>query len=186
MADENNPEFDPRFDRAFQRGFEGEVTTRAPQPTGYLPTNPVRSNLPPTATQPGYAQPGYAQPAYPQASASRNAGAESLGLGAAPQLSAVPELETDDEPVATEVEYATGRNPFLIGLTVISVVLVVGGLAGLQWLRGRFLSPDIATELDFVTVQAATVGAVIVVGLGLATAIGVLFVSAARWRGRRV
>jgi len=174
MAGEGNTEFDPRFDRAFQRGFEGEVTTRAPQPTGYLPTNPVRSTLPPAPTQ-GYAQPEAVEP--------RFSGSDSLGLGGAPVASALPEAE--EVQASPAVEYVPGRNPFLIGLTVISVVLVVGGLGGLQWLRGRFLSPDIATELDFVTVQAATVGAVIVVGLGLATAIGVLFVSAAKWRGRR-
>ena len=99
---------------------------------------------------------------------------------AAPALSPAGEVDA-----AAEAERPAGRNPFLIGLTVISVVLVIGGLAGLQWLRGRFLAPDIATELDFVTVQAATTGLVIVIGLGLATAIGVLFVHAANWSKRR-
>ena len=178
MAGEDNTEFDPRFDRAFQRGFDGEVTSRAPQPTAYLPTNPVRSTLPPAPVispaqdagavrQDGADYPGFA----PGATASQ---------GAAPALSPPGEVEA-----AAEAERPAGRNPFLIGLTVISVVLVIGGLAGLQWLRGRFLAPDIATELDFVTVQAATTGLVIVIGLGLATAIGVLFVHAANWSKRR-
>lgn len=180
MAGDNDSEFDPRFDRAFQRGFDGEVTTRAPQPTGYLPTNPVRSSIPPAAV-PAY---GAAQPVAP-----RPGGTEQLGLGpqgVAPQepLSAIPDLSASDDAVADTAQPA-GRNPFLIGLTVISVVLVLGGLAGLQWLRGRFLAPDIATELDFVTVQAATTGLVIVIGIGLATAIGVLFVHAATWGKRR-
>jgi len=178
MAGDDNSEFDPRFDPAFQRGFEGEVTRRAPQPTAYLPSNPVRQ-APAAATVPGYAtvQPGVVAQG-----------------GVTDALSpAAPGRALDDEPATvtavvpeTEAEYAApGRNPFLIGLTVISVVLVLGGLAGLQWLRGRFLAPDIATELDFVTVQAATTGLVIVIGLGLATAIGVLFVHAARWGKRR-
>lgn len=176
MAGDTDKEFDPRFDRAFQRGFDGEVTTRPPQPTGYLPTNPVRE-APASAYAPGYA------PAQPEVVVPRT-----VGAAANPDLSTAG-LSTPDLSMSGAVDQpadeAPGRNPFLIALTIISVVLVVGGVAGLQWLRGRFLAPDIATELDFVTVQAATTGLVIVIGLGLATAIGVLFVHAARWGRRR-
>lgn len=176
MAGDNNSEFDPRFDPAFQRGFEGEVTRRSPQPTAYLPTNPARQT-PAAATVPAYTT---VQPDV----AARGGVADALSpatTGQAPD----GEPAADTGAVADAGYAAPGRNPFLIGLTVISVVLVLGGLAGLQWLRGRFLAPDIATELDFVTVQAATTGLVIVIGLGLATAIGVLFVHAARWGKRR-
>lgn len=182
MAGDTDNEFDPRFDRAFQRGFEGEVTTRPPQPTGYLPTNPVRQ-----AQASAYA-PGYA-PTQPEVVVPRPGAVAAEPLGTAAPLTVIPGLAAPDGStigaVDVPVDEAPRRNPFLIGLTIISVVLVVGGVAGLQWLRGRFLAPDIATELDFVTVQAATTGLVIVIGLGLATAIGVLFVHAARWGKRR-
>jgi len=183
MAGDTNSEFDPRFDRAFQRGFDGEVTTRAPQPTGYLPTNPVRATLPPAAA-PAYAP---VQPVAPRPSGTEQPGLGVQGVPAQAPQSAIPEVSASDDAAAeTGIAQPAGRNPFLIGLTVLSVVLVLGGLAGLQWLRGRFLAPDIATELDFVTVQAATTGLVIVIGIGLATAIGVLFVHAAHWGKRRV
>ena len=178
MADKEVPEFDPRFDPAFQRGFDGPVGRRsasgAEASTGYLRgTRPATIQAPAALNQP-------LEPARPKE------WENFLGAG---QAGAVPNVgepaaasaREDDEPVET----VRGRNPFLIALLIISVLLVGGGIGALQWLRAKFLAPDIATDLDFVTLQASTVGAAIVVGLGLATAIGVLFVYAVRWRGRR-
>ena len=185
VADKDVPEFDPRFDPAFQRGFDGPVgrrsaATGAEASTGYLrSTRPATIQPPAALNQPldparpqewenflGANQPGIDNNRADQNRASSEPGATSALV--------------DDEPAET----TRGRNPFLIALLIISVLLVGGGIGALQWLRAKFLAPDIATDLDFVTLQASTVGAAIVVGLGLATAIGVLFVYAIRWRGR--
>lgn len=177
MSDNEVPDFDPRFDPAFQRGFDGPTTRRSQITGGEAPSGYLR-NPRPVSVQPPAA---LLQPVDP----ARNEGWENfLGspadVAAASVAAPVSQDAADAEPELT----TRGRNPFLIVLLAISVLLIAGGVGGLQWLRAKFLAPDIATDLDFVTLQAATVGAAIVVGLGLATAIGVLFVYAVRWRGR--
>jgi hypothetical protein len=181
VADKEVPEFDPRFDPAFQRGFDGPVGRRsaagAEASTGYL-----RSTRPATVQAPAALN----QPLEPARQQEWENFLDAGKSGGQDQTRTSSEVATasafvDDEPLET----TRGRNPFLIVLLIISVVLIGGGVGGLQWLRAKFLAPDIATDLDFVTLQASTVGAAIVVGLGLATAIGVLFVYAVRWRGRR-
>ena len=178
MAENETPEFDPRFDPAFQRGFEGTPAQRDPARPQYTPPQPVT---------------GYAR---------TNAGASTTvprrePIAAWEQALAAPESESvlddeldrgvvDDISRDPEPTYVPGRNPFLIVLLALSVLLIAGGIGGLQWLRNKFLASDIATDLDFVTLQSSTITASIAIGLGLATAIGVLFIYAVRWRGHRV
>ena len=190
MAENETPEFDPRFDPAFQRGFDGAPVQRDPARPQYSPprfTAPATPSAPNTST-------GYVRTNAAPASAPASAQPRREPLAAWEQALSATETEPDlddREPVeataaAAEPQYASGRNPFLIVLLALAVLLIAGGIGGLQWLRNRFLASEIATDLDFVTLQASTITASIAIGLGLATAIGVLFVFAIRWRGHRI
>ena len=158
MSDENPVSIDPRFDPAFQRGFEGAVTTTRRRPT--IGTPPV---LPAQEAIPRIAAPPVVEPV--------------VSTPAAPVAEALEAAEVD-EPVR-------GANPFIIGLWVIAVVLVGGGVYLMQWARTTFVSDSLSTNIDFVVVQAVTYGAPMVVVLGLATAIGLLFFYAIAWKKRR-
>jgi hypothetical protein len=72
-------------------------------------------------------------------------------------------------------------NPFLIVLVVLSVALVGGGLYLVVKMRDLFADTQSSTDFDFVTLQVLIGLAPIAIGLGVATAIGVLFVYAVRW-----
>lgn len=79
-----------------------------------------------------------------------------------------------DEPAARH------PNPFLLALGAVAVLLVGGGLYLLSRLREMFANTQ-GADFDFVTIQALVAGTPIIIGLGLATGIGVLFVYAVRW-----
>lgn len=81
---------------------------------------------------------------------------------------------------------ASLRNPFLIALGVVAIGLVALG----GWLFARssaaFNDPgNIASQGDYMSLQSMVNAAPIFILLGAATAIGVLFVFALRWRGSR-
>ncbi|MCU1543473.1 MAG: hypothetical protein JWM50_1338 [Microbacteriaceae bacterium] len=180
MTTKDSDEFDPRFDPAFQRGFEATesrfrsraadpraterpVAEQAPPPSsGRRATPPVESQ------QDGYA---LAQPVGPSA-ASRET-APTTGDGAAPTDGAVD----DAAP--------TRPNPFLIALIVVSVALVAGGVWGVQAAREPFLNTDAAVNVDYSGLQMLMTFAPMAIALGIATAVGILFVYAIRWRGAR-
>lgn len=86
-------------------------------------------------------------------------------------------------PTDTELEDLPARrgNPFLIALTALAAALTVGGLALVFQLRTIFGDGTANSDFDYITLQTLTIGAPILVGLGVATGIGVLFVLAARW-----
>jgi hypothetical protein len=84
------------------------------------------------------------------------------------------ETEDAEEPRRT-------FNPFLLALLIVAVALIVTGFYIFQTVRELFLS----TEVDYVTAQAVVYAAPLIVVLGVATAIGVLFVYAVRWKRSR-
>lgn len=101
----------------------------------------------------------------------------------APPASATPQ---PDEVLHTQVddfvEAAPSRpNPFLIALIVLSVALVGGGLYLVVKMRDLFADTQSSTNFDFVTLQVLIGAAPIAIGLGVATALGVLFIYAVRW-----
>ncbi|MCU1440985.1 MAG: hypothetical protein JWP85_1982 [Rhodoglobus sp.] len=120
----------------------------------------------------------------------------------APATNAKPRVETpvqhrvsEQEQPARRVEHddrvdefddaddvpARRANPFLIALGVVALALVGGGLYLISRMRDLFASTQNQADFDFVTMQVLMGLAPIIVCLGLATAIGVLFIYAVRW-----
>ena len=87
----------------------------------------------------------------------------------------------DDHFIESEVIGPRRMNPFLIVLGIVSALLVGGGLYLVSQLRSMFEDTQSSSNFDFVTLQVLTAAAPLVICLGLATAIGVLFVFAVRW-----
>ncbi|GAB3135541.1 hypothetical protein [Marisediminicola antarctica] len=78
-------------------------------------------------------------------------------------------------------------NPFLLVLWVASALMVFGGVALFQWV-GQLTAEAQRTgsaPYDYFLVQSLIFGAPLLMVLGVATATGILFVHAVRWRKRR-
>lgn len=100
-----------------------------------------------------------------------------------PRLEPQPEQDRDYDDRFIESEVAGPRrvNPFLLVLGAVSALLVGGGLLLVLRLRDLFEDTQSSSSFDFVTLQVLTAAAPLVICLGLATGIGVLFVFAVRW-----
>ncbi len=90
---------------------------------------------------------------------------------------------TEPQLIEVAAPDARGRriNPFLIALGAVSVALIAGGLYLVSRLRELFDSSQTNSDFDFVTLQVAMNAAPLIVVLGLATAIGLVFIAAVRW-----
>ena len=125
-------------------------------------------------------QPGYAGPIASEQPAARPVQAPAVTAApptALPNASApVPESMTDETA-------ADGRvNPFIVALGVVSLVLVLSGFALISLLQQMFeASQGSQTNFDYATFQALVYGAPFLMVLGIATAIGILFIFAVRW-----
>jgi uncharacterized membrane protein YidH (DUF202 family) len=99
----------------------------------------------------------------------------------------VGEEEPDESDVAPEAELESNpaRNPFLLFLCIIAIALVAAGV----WLFVRsgdaFNSREVRSQGDYMSLDATIHMAPFIALLGAATAIGVLFVFASKWRRRR-
>ena len=151
--------FDPRFDPAFQPGYDPRndpaIAARSRSYSGSPhPVRPVRPEV--IAPLP---------PAEPQ-----NVPAE-----------AIDEREVESESSATP-----GVNPFLIALWVVSALFVVSGAGLLRWLptASEELQTSTNPAFDYVVLTSIGIGAPLLIVLGLATAAGILFLHAARWKRR--
>jgi hypothetical protein len=171
MSDDKDVEIDPRFDPAFQRGFDQTIPIEeyVPDP---LPRKTVASSPPPVVAAPPLAP---APPAAPKATP-------------AAMVPDYIDVESDDdaEPVAEpEADSSPSRNPFLLFLGIIAIALVAAGI----WLFVRsgdaFNSRDVRSQGDYMSLDATIHMAPFIALLGGATAIGVLFVFASKWRKRR-
>ena len=76
------------------------------------------------------------------------------------------------------------RNPFIIVLAVVAVVLTGGGLLLFSRLGALFADTQSSTGYDYVTFQVLVIAAPLLVCLGLATGVGLLFLFAVRWSRR--
>lgn len=102
-------------------------------------------------------------------------------IGLPPTAARQPE-PVHPTPVEGFVESPRRRpNPFVIALVVLSVLLVGGGLYLVSRMRDLFANTQSSTDFDFVTLQVLIGIAPIVIGLGVATALGVIFIYAVRW-----
>jgi hypothetical protein len=184
MAKDSKSDIDPRFDPAFQRGFDPSIPIESSVP----PRQPRRTAQPPV-------QRATAEPSAPPA-------APAAPTVVAPPVSAEPKpvvqaeaVVTDpeagdvatvaDAPVDEAPETSSVRNPFLLFLGIIAVALIAVGV----WLFVRsgeaFNTSQVRSQGDYMTLTATINMAPFIALLGAATAIGVLFVFAARWRRRR-
>lgn len=145
--------FDPRFDPAFQRGYSGAAPS-APPAVSPAPAKRMIDSPPRTPPAPH-----------------RMVDAEPAPRG----VLGHDEAEDFDEAPARRI------NPFLIALGAIAALLVGGGAYLASRVSDLFASTQGQSGFDFVTVQVFIVAAPILVGLGLATGVGVLFVYAVRW-----
>lgn len=154
--------FDPRFDPAFQRGYDGPVTAAPREAPRETPRETARIGTPPGPR------------------------ATERTVDRAPQNAPQPidytvTLDPHDEALDDAPAH---RNPFLVALVVVAAALVVGGVMLAINLRTIFDDGTGASTVDWVIAQALMIATPIVICLGLATGIGVLFVYAVRW-GRR-
>jgi hypothetical protein len=170
MSDETKSDFDPRFDPAFQRGFDLEKLG-APAVGAAVPPAPSSFSPPPPSRPPVTAPPLRSVPPVSPAAA----------VGPV-----VVALQDAEEPAADRADDASSsRNPFLIVLLLVAVVLIAAGI----WLFVRsgaeFNGREVRSQGDYMSLDAIIHMAPFVALLGVATAIGVLFVFAVRWRKRR-
>jgi hypothetical protein len=171
MSDEKSAEIDPRFDPAFQRGFDQSIPIEeyVPEPSARM-TIVAPPEQPPVAPKPA----AVIVPAAPQVNPSERSG-----------------LDTEDAAVAVgepdasaDLDSSPSRNPFLLFLGIIAIALVAVGI----WLFVRsgdaFNSRDVPSQGAFMSLTSTITVAPFIALLGAATAIGVLFVFASRWKRR--
>ena len=165
---------DPRYDVAFQRGFEGEVAT-GPRGQSTLrrtaAVNPAPARLP--------AQPverdepaAFAQDEHPT-------------LALAPEAPASAAVEV--APVAVTTPRELLRNPFMIALGALGVLLVlVGAIWAYEGFATIVKNGGTRNEVEFWAAQTMSFGAplAIVVGLSIVAVLLVLFGRA--WQRSRV
>ena len=162
MNARSDDDFDPRFDPAFQRGFDGASASDAPR----VVQRDARRATPARPPEPGPTQPYVSAPA----------------IGLPPTRSDAADSEPAD---AAALDDRPRPNPFLIALGVVSVALVAAGVWGIQAARAPFLATDAASTVDYVGLQILQFLSPVSIALGVATAIGILFVYAVGWQKRR-
>lgn len=91
---------------------------------------------------------------------------------------AVFEREPDDESAPRRT------NPFLIALGALALLFLGGGLYLVSRLRDLFADTQSTSDFDYVTLQVLMYAAPLILVLGLATGVGVLFLLASRWDRR--
>ncbi len=108
--------------------------------------------------------------------------------GARPSPERAPDevIVQDADAITENAAPRSGTNPFLLALWGLSALFIVGGIALLRAIPG--LEQDLATGsndgggVSFYTIFSLASAAPVLIGLGLATATGTLFLHAARWR----
>lgn len=73
-------------------------------------------------------------------------------------------------------------NPFLLAIAAVSILLIGAGLYGVFRIRDLLADTSSGSGLDYVSIQVLISVAPLVLVLGVATGIGLLFVLAVRWR----
>jgi hypothetical protein len=170
MTARSNDEFDPRFDPAFQRGFEGQRDGQRARDGDGRRSAPPRAESRPLEARPVTREP-YA----------------SVPIGLPPEVARDEAVVTasGQADAAAHDDQPPRVNPFLIALGVVAVALVAAGSWGIQTAREPFLGGESASNIDYIGLQILQTISPISIGLGVATAIGILFVFAVNWQKRR-
>jgi hypothetical protein len=172
MSDDKDVEIDPRFDPAFQRGFDPSIPIEeyvpAPLPRRVSAARPAPEPVAKAAPAP------LTRPPLVTDAAEVDPAVSAVLPDAEPETASDPSLES-----------SPSRNPFLLFLGIIAIALVAAGI----WLFVRsgdaFNSKEVRSQGDYMSLTATIEMAPFIALLGGATAIGVLFVFAAKWRRRR-
>ena len=186
MADDPN-RIDPRYDPAFQRGFRGDVRAqpRADSALRRAPVAPAPERAP--ATPEAWAGSvetvgGPVPEAVPVPTAAEPVGAS----GAAPASAPVPAPESAGLAIAAEpasVSEVT-RNPFYLAAAALAVLLIVGGAVWLDQGFAAIADGRAASDVGFYAASTMSVGAPLLIGIGILIVAGLLFVLARGWRPR--
>jgi hypothetical protein len=162
--DDTRADIDPRFDPAFQRGFDPATPVRERVPAASRPSTPVSAPVAQPTAQPTPPRPAQQPPIEPPV---------------------VSTLDADETAAEIATESSTTRNPYLLLLAVVAVILVAVGVWLFVQSGAQFNTRAILAQGDYMSLEATIQAAPFVSLLGAATAIGVVFVFAAQWRKRR-
>ena len=179
MADDPN-RIDPRYDPAFQRGYEGDVRTQARSESA-LRRAPLASSAPgrPAATvtpQPATPRVVDAPPPVVVPTAAEPVGSSPT----APAASAEPTVVAEAPASARDVT----RNPFYLAAAALAVLLIVGGAVWLNQGFAAIADGRAASDVGYYAAATMTVGAPLLMGIGVLIIAGLLFVLARGWRPR--
>jgi hypothetical protein len=155
MNDETRSDIDPRFDPVFQRGFDPATPVRQREPA---PLPRVAASSVPVAP-PDPVVPAIHEPSPATLDAEQT-----------------PESSFGSHP---------GRNPYLLALGVVAVILVAVGVWLFVQSGTQFNSREVRSQGDYMSLDATIHTAPFISLLGAATAIGVVFVFAVKWRRRK-
>jgi len=169
MADDSGSGVDPRFNAAFQRGFVADV-----------PADEDFRHVAPAASSPEIA-------VYPVAPLAPDAVAPTAGANAPPPADAEPLVRldaggTDAGSQASEVPVA--RNPYLIALLILAVLLIAAGIWLFVNAESQFDSSQVQSQGDYIALTSLIEFAPFLALVGGAIVIGVLFIRALRYRRR--
>ncbi|MBN9239692.1 MAG: hypothetical protein BGO97_08335 [Micrococcales bacterium 70-64] len=127
-------------------------------------------------------QPGYEGPLTPTRPARSKAAAAPQALPVV-ERAATETVVVDETAVHEDADERPPRrlNPFLVALGASAVILLGVGLYLVSRLRDLFADTQSTSSFDYVTLQVLMFAAPLLLVLGLATGIGVLFLFAVRW-----
>lgn len=193
MTNNTVPGFDPRFSPAFQRGYDQVVNEQLAAPAT-APAAPVAApvRVPtavPVASAP--AAPTYAAvPTYAAAPTNAAPPAPPVAVTPPSQASAVVvESSADAENLATPAATARPsmltqlRNPFVIALGIVAVLLLGVSSAMLGWAREASIDESMVNgQADWFLIQTLMALAPILLTLGIGSIVAALVVLAVRWR----
>ena len=176
MSESTDAEFDPRFDPAFQRGFDTSipVTESVPEPVPHVLAQPEPVTPAPL--------PAVVPP--PVKTAPVKESAPSPAPAAIDEDVVHPVPEDGAQLFAETAETRSARNPFLVVILAAAVVLIGFGLWLFIQSGTAFNSSQVLSQGDYQALMTANQVAPFIALLGLATAIGLLFVLAIGWRRR--
>ncbi|HEX4057980.1 MAG TPA: hypothetical protein VHX87_06660 [Galbitalea sp.] len=189
MAKDSNADIDPRFDPAFQRGFDPSIPIEESVPVRQQrrPAAPAVVDSPAPAPHPVAAAPASAPsaPSAPPAPPAVVPAPAPIAAVAVIDATVPDEVDGGESAVEEAAQPSAARNPFLLFLGIIAVALIAVGV----WLFVRsgeaFNSKEVRSQGDYMSLTATINMAPFIALLGAATAIGVLFVFASRWKRRR-
>jgi hypothetical protein len=171
-------DFDPRYSPEFQRGYEPASRRIPDEQRERLELRRERTERPRVAPM-------------PVAPVSQRTVARDEPRGSADSATSVEELFSDEhDDVDDDIEVPVWRNPYLITLAILGVVLTIGGVSLFRWAvdqvyTGTFTGGPGAANESWLWVQVAWGIAPLLAIAGAFTVLGLFFYLATTWKPRR-